>query len=68
MTNHTDPGDAVVKTFLGLLKKDHEALDRLDAYYVHLAFDRGLMVHEIAAQTGLDIVQVQRILATPPSI
>lgn len=66
MLNDTDPGNENVKAFLALLKKDHEDLDRLDAYYVHIAYNRGLMVHEIAAQIGLDVLQVQRILAGPP--
>jgi hypothetical protein len=61
----TEPSDETVKTFLSLLKKDHENLDRLDHYYVHLAFERGLMVHEIAARAGLDVLDVQRLLATP---
>ncbi|WP_438854854.1 hypothetical protein [Agromyces sp. M3QZ16-3] len=67
MSHPTQPEGGTVKAFLALLKKDHEALDRLDHYYVHLSFDRGLMVHEIAEQIGIDILEVQRILAKPPA-
>ncbi|WP_139415608.1 hypothetical protein [Agromyces laixinhei] len=66
MVNDTDTPDETVKVYLALLKRDHDDLERLDAYYVHLAFNRGLMVPDIAARTGLDAIQVQRILASPP--
>lgn len=68
MSHDTDPHRASVEAYLDLLRRDHEALDRQDAYLVHLAYRYGYTVPEIAARTRLDILRVQLILSSPEGI
>lgn len=66
MSHDTDPSRASVEAHLDIVRRDNETLERDFSRYIHMAYERGWTVDEIATKLKIDPFRVQIILSERP--
>jgi|GEM_PF-5468378 len=62
MTHPNDRYRAAVQMHLRILRRHHQELDLEDRRFIPVSFTYGYSVSEIAAEAGLPVSYVQRVL------